>query len=107
MILRFLGTTPKSTHILSTLSSICEQIIHSYKLQGVLVPTDTSAIFKLFKELSHSGTETKPLAIVHDSLDQLSPTQYAHKLGWLPRERPQHCYIILSTLPDQNGNFDG
>ena len=105
LVLRFLGTTPKSTQILSVLSNISQHIAAEYHKEFATAQADKdlSSMTSQFLDMLQSGTESKPLVVILDSLDQLSPRNYAHKLGWLPRYVPEHCYIVVSTLPEHWG----
>jgi hypothetical protein len=55
----------------------------------------------LFAGLQTISTELKPLVILLDSLDQLSPSHQAHGLLWLPRTLPPNVHLVVSTLPDE------
>ena len=99
VVVRFLGTTPQSTGVMSVLHSICSQIAHNY--QADFTPSDViSVLVTRLTELLQCASAKKPLVLVLDSLDQLSAGHYAHKLSWLPWQLPQHCYVIVSTLPE-------
>ena len=42
---------------------------------------------------------TSPLVIMLDSVDQLSSSNNAHLMNWLPKITPQYIKIIISVLP--------
>ena len=46
------------------------------------------------------STPEKPLILFLDSLDQLSNSQNARNLIWLPPELPEHVYVITTTRPE-------
>ncbi len=102
VILRFLGTTQSSSNIRGTLQSICQQIQINYldKKDRSLVPDDWRKLIDQFQECLSLATETKPLLIFLDSLDQLSPQDSAHSLNWVPKVLPPWCTLVVSTLPD-------
>ena len=50
--------------------------------------------------LFQKATVQKPLVIVLDSLDQLSPSYGATRLTWLPKILPDNCHIIVSVISD-------
>ena len=66
------------------------------------VPDDVSPLCVFFKRLLMSATAEKPLVVFMDSLDQLSPTDGAYELSWLPIELPPHVKFVVSCalLPD-------
>ena len=105
VILRFLGITPKTSGIVQTLQSICEQIAFNYNID--LEPVDSvNDLMQQFAELLKCATQQKPLVIIMDSLDQMSSAHHAHKLSWLPKELPKHVYMVLSTLPSLHQILD-
>ena len=44
------------------------------------------------------ATVEKPLFIFIDALDQLSDSENAHNIGWIPNELQENVHIVLSTL---------
>ena len=106
MIIRFLGTTPDSSSVLPMLTSICKQICYNYDQPIENIPDELSPLVIHLKKLLTCATQEKPLVIVLDSLDQLSPADDAHQMAWLPVELPPHVKIILSVLPNYYGILD-
>ncbi|EDO37261.1 predicted protein, partial [Nematostella vectensis] len=98
VVLRFLGTTPKSSTIRRLMKSICEQIKCVYRLT-TSIPQGLKDMVELFPSLLASATAKRPLLVLLDSLDQLSPEDGARLLDWLPKHLPGHCKMIVSTLP--------
>ena len=43
----------------------------------------------------------KPLVLFLDALDQLSDSDNARNLIWLPAELPPHVRLVVSTLPGE------
>ena len=106
-ILRFLGTSADSSGICNVLKSIYMQIAHVYELD---VPfedlTDSNKLFRYFQVLLQQVSDKKkiqtcPLLLIIDSVDQLSPTDGAFSMTWLPRVCPPNTFIVLSTLPEE------
>ena len=84
---------------MSVLHSICSQIAHCYAT--TFEPSDViSVLITRLTTLLRCADARRPLVLVLDSLDQLSAGHYAHKLSWLPWQLPEHCYVIVSTLPE-------
>ncbi|CAH1790955.1 unnamed protein product [Owenia fusiformis] len=99
-VLRFLGTTPQSSSVRQTLSSICRQISEVYERDISAIPDDYSLLVSYFQELLNVATKENPLVLVLDSLDQLSSSHHAHGLSWLPKQLPVNVRVIISTLPE-------
>ena len=57
----------------------------------------------LLTKVSADHATEKPLVILLDSLDQLSPSDAAYSMGWLPKSCPENVYLIISTLTDMFG----
>ncbi|XP_050388645.1 NACHT and WD repeat domain-containing protein 2 [Patella vulgata] len=100
VILRFLGTTPRSSSIIPLLTSLCKQLSTVYLQDLDEIPSDLAPLTQHFKKLLSFVTEDKPLVIFLDSLDQLSGSEGAHQLTWIPTTLPEHARLILSTLPN-------
>lgn len=49
--------------------------------------------------VSEVGSQ-RPLILVLDSLDQLSPSRQATSFLWLPHTLPANVHVVVSTLPD-------
>ena len=98
-LVRFLGTTPKSSQLQTTLQSICKQIAVAYDRKDMLVcPVEFSSLVAHFHKCLTLGSSEKPLILFLDSLDQLSATNHAHKVSWLPVNPPPGCHIVVSTV---------
>ena len=103
LIIRFLGTTPDSSSIYPLLRTICTQISYNYDKPMDNIPIELSNLTNYFKKLLEAATTERPLFIILDSLDQLSPTNSAHSLSWVPLNLPKHVKIIVSTLTGYYG----
>ena len=111
LILRFLGISPSSSNVLQLLLSVCQQIEANYPEKVDADEMDKSNddfnhLITRFRDLLVRPTQQKPLLILLDSLDQLSPGYFAYKLNWIPRELPDNVYVLLSTLPEEHGILD-
>ena len=108
-IIRFLGTSALSLDIYQVLLNICLQLA---ALSGHVMET---VGFKNMKNLQDnmpryfrrvSTLLQKPVVILLDSLDQLSPAHNAYELQWLPTTLPQNFKLVVSTLPKEHGILD-
>lgn len=100
VVLRFLGTSPKSSSIRKLLFSICQQIAANYQQDlSSEVPWELNELLTFFNKRLEMIPKSKPLVLILDSLDQLSAENFAHKLNWLPKALPPHVTVIVSTLP--------
>ncbi|KAJ8374790.1 hypothetical protein SKAU_G00053700 [Synaphobranchus kaupii] len=101
VVQRLLGTSPLSSEIDSVLRSICFQVCGAV---GLSLPTSQTTnthedLVRFFHSLLAMVSEQgDSLLIVLDSLDQLSNTNHAHKLHWLPKDIPPNVQIVVSTL---------
>ncbi|KAJ1085603.1 hypothetical protein NDU88_005733 [Pleurodeles waltl] len=106
VVLRLLGTSPLSSQIHSVLVNICFQVCLAVDLpppstQATNSYNDTVRFFqRLLMDVSRRDKES--LVVIFDSLDQLSPSDGAHRLHWLPKECPPRVHIIVSTLPQES-----
>uniref|UniRef100_A0A8C4XB11 NACHT and WD repeat domain containing 1 n=1 Tax=Erpetoichthys calabaricus TaxID=27687 RepID=A0A8C4XB11_ERPCA len=101
-VLRLLGTSPGSSEVHSLLKSICFQICRVFELQ-LPAPYTTNNYEELVRFFNNSlvaisQKNGSPLVLILDSLDQLSPSNGAHRLHWLPKECPPKVHILVSTL---------
>lgn len=62
-----------------------------------LIPGDFPSIVAHFKLLLCRATSERPILIMLDGIDQLSPEDGASGVSWLPLQVPPHVKIILST----------
>ena len=97
IIYRFIGTTPNSSDERLLIESLCRQITRSYGDDETTVPTDYKELIQEFPKCLGLATAEKPLILFLDALDQLSGTDNAKKLIWLPPEIPDNVRIIVSS----------
>jgi hypothetical protein len=105
---RFIGTTSRSSNIMSLLQSLCGQIARAFDVEVNTLTregdekawSDMNGLSDIFRKCLELATVEKPVIVFLDSLDQLSVTDNARSLYWLPRELPDYCNIIVSSLPE-------
>lgn len=93
---RYLGTTPDSSSLAPLLTSICQQLSYTFMLPFEDIPDDLVPLTAHMKELLNQATESQPLMICLDSVDQLVGSQDGNKMSWMPTKLPPHCKIIVS-----------
>lgn len=108
VIYRFIGTTSASTNIISLLTGICSQIAKAFDvtLESLMEDGrekslyDVQLLTELLNKCLSLATDQKPLIIFLDALDQLSDTDNARALYWMPSVLPEHCRFVVSSLPE-------
>ena len=101
LMCRFCGTTPNSTSLGPLLKSICQQISYTYMLPFEDIPEDTVPVTAFLKELLKLASKDRPLMIFLDSVDELTGSQDANKMSWLPLSLPPHCKIVVSCTYEE------
>jgi hypothetical protein len=101
IVYRFIGVTPSSSEGRSLLYSLCREISRRYDLSDINLAIDYNGLVPELGKRMRQATADKPLILFLDSLDQLSDTQEARKLIWLPNELPEHVHVIVSIRPEQ------
>jgi WD40 repeat protein len=97
VVSRFIGATPSSSNIFSLLESLCRQIAEMYGTE-ITIPTEYKELVEEFHEVLGFATVDKPLILLLDALDQLSDTENAKKMQWLPTALPSQVKVIVSVL---------
>ena len=99
-IIRFLGTSPGASSIKKTYITIIRQIWENYghKPSALITYNQDFSFLRLYFEalLTKIDTEEKPLVMILDSVDQLSESDYAFEMKWLPLELPPNVHLIIS-----------
>jgi len=98
VIVRFIGATPESSDEGALLESVCRQVSRGYRADESTIPNDYKKLVEEFPKRLLLATSEKPLFIFLDALDQLSNTDNANSLIWIPRELPPHVHLVVSTL---------
>ena len=101
LMVRYCGTTPNSTALGPLLKSICQQICYTDMLPFEDIPDDTVPVTAYLKELLKLASEKRPLLIFLDSVDELTGSQDANKMSWLPLKIPPFCKIVVSCTYEE------
>jgi hypothetical protein len=115
IVYRFIGTTSNSSNIISLLQSICGQIAREYNvtLQSLAGEGKEKALYEMnglteiFRKCLALCSTQKPIALFLDALDQLSDSDNARDLYWVPRDLPPNAKIIVSALRELEGRLSG
>ena len=97
LVHRFIGVTPGSSDGRSLLDGLCHELSRRYGANEEDIPTDYRDLVPEFRKRMQLATADRPLILFLDSLDQLSTSQNARSLIWLPAELPEHVQVIAST----------
>jgi WD40 repeat protein len=97
IVYRFIGATPGSSDGRSLLESLCREISRRYGQSDADVPIDYRELVSELGKRMQLASAARPLVLFLDSLDQLSSSQGARSLIWLPSELPEHVSVIAST----------
>lgn len=62
------------------------------------IPDDLVPLTAHFKHLLTLATKDQPLLLFLDSVDQLTGTQDANKVSWLPTRLPPYCKVQKSLF---------
>ncbi|KAI1303164.1 NACHT and WD repeat domain-containing protein 2 [Halotydeus destructor] len=101
LVLRFLGTTPDSSSVIPTLTSMCQQLTYNYTMPMDQMPDDLIPLTFYYKQLLLHATYEQPLFIFLDSVNQLDgPNEVDVKLSWLTYELPEHVKLVISCVSD-------
>lgn len=66
------------------------------------IPDDLVPLTAYFKQLLTLSTKEMPLLLFLDSVDQLTGTQDANKVSWLPTRLPDNCKVIVSCACEES-----
>lgn len=108
LVHRFLGTTSNSSNVISLMQSVAGQIAQQFdtKLEDLTEAGNEKTLHEIygmsevFKRSLGLATSEKPVFLFLDALDQLSDTDNAKQLNWLPVELPENVKIVVSSLPE-------
>jgi hypothetical protein len=108
VVYRFLGTTSASSTVISLLQSVCGQVAEEFntslgKLAGEGRKDSLHDLFtmsEIFRQCLELASAEKPVVVFLDALDQLSDTDNAQALSWMPAELPFNAKLIVSALPE-------
>lgn len=108
IVYRFIGTSSRSSNIISLLQSVCGQITREYNTTIEAIAGegrekslyDLNGLTEILRKTLALATPEKPVLLFLDALDQLSDSDNARSLYWLPRELPQNIRMVVSSLPE-------
>lgn len=108
VVYRFIGTTSSSSNIISLLQGICGQIAKEFNMKLEWLAGEgrermlhkMNGITEIFRKCLALGTAERPVVICLDALDQLSDSDNARALHWIPRELSENTRFIVSSSPD-------
>jgi len=108
LVYRFLGTTSNSSNVISLMQSVSGQIAQGFdtELNALAGEGNEKALHEIygmtevFRKSLELATIEKPVVLFLDALDQLSDTDNAKHLNWLPAELPENVKIIVSSLSE-------
>ena len=98
IIQRFIGATPESTDIRTLLENLCREITRACNSDAATIPTEYKDLKEELPKRLELATPEKPLILFLDALDQLSATDNAHALNWLPSALPANVRVVVSVL---------
>ena len=101
---RFIGATPSSSDGRVLLESLCRQISRAYGRDETAVPSDYKELAEDFPRCLSFATQDKALIVFIDAVNQLSNSNDARNLSWLPADLPDYARIIVSTIPGECKN---
>jgi WD40 repeat protein len=122
---RYIGATPESSDGRSLLERLCNQIYNTFDFENQKqrklaeikkddedakqrrqevereyeIPMDFQKLSPIFRSFLSKIPSQEKLILFIDALDQLSDTDHARNLTWLPSELPRNIRVIVSTLP--------
>jgi len=97
IVYRFIGVTPGSSDGRSLLDSLCHELSRRYQADEATIPTNYRDLVPELRKRMQLASADQPLILFLDSLDQLSASQNARNLIWLPDELPENVSVIVST----------
>jgi WD40 repeat protein len=101
ILYRFIGATPESSNGRALLESLCKQISRRYQADEATLPLEYKDLVQEFSRRLALAESDRPLILFLDALDQLSDTDNARDLSWVPLQLPPHVHMILSILPGE------
>jgi len=97
VLARFIGGVPGCEDIGSILRDLIEDICRIYQAPPPQEMSSTKELNEAFDSILHLASEDKPLILFLDAIDQLSNSDNAWLLEWLPKELPSHTRMILTS----------
>jgi tetratricopeptide (TPR) repeat protein len=102
VIEHYIGSTPESADWRSVVRRVLEELKRAFDLAEEVPKEDGELRFALHEWL-HKFAYKRRVVLVLDALNQLSDSEAAGQLGWLPRTFPKGFLLLASTLagPDR------
>ena len=100
VIVRFIGTTPRTSDVRSLLVSLCQEVQALHPSEHEL-PAEAHALIEELHRQFQSATREQPLILFLDALDQLSDADNGRQLNWIPVQLPAYVKIVVSCLSDR------
>jgi tetratricopeptide (TPR) repeat protein len=112
----FVGASPDSTNHYRLLRNMCKELKRKFALEEELpqedkklsevfaqmltsvTATGSSSAWEQLSSNSHKQARVKRAIVLLDALDQLSPLEAAHGLGWLLDYVPRNVRLVVSSL---------
>lgn len=93
----FIGASPDSANHFRLLRNMCEELKRRFSLKDEIPQEDKKLSETLAMLLVSSSKDTLRIVLVLDALDQLSPVEVAHGLGWLLNYMPEKIRLVVSS----------
>ncbi|MFA5262262.1 MAG: AAA family ATPase [Opitutaceae bacterium] len=129
IIARYIGATPGSSDLIQLLRNLVAEIRRHYptpvategratiserpdatgaggkaKPGDAEIPFEINPLINAFHEALQRPTASQSLWIFLDALDQLTASNNAHSLAWLPAKLSEHVRLVVSAaLPSESG----
>ncbi|XP_067890505.1 NACHT and WD repeat domain-containing protein 2-like [Heterodontus francisci] len=97
IVSRFLSCPGNATSFQNVLTGICQQIAISYHKPMQIYSNNIEELMNCFVSLLEASSEQHPLTIMIDAVDQISESDSARALWWLPKTLPTFSKLIIST----------
>ena len=94
----FIGASPDSTNYVRLLRNMCEELKREFALEEEIPRDDKKLSETLAMLLAAVSRGKSRIVMVLDALDQLSPLEGAHGLGWLLDYMPEKARLVVSSL---------
>ena len=124
---RFIGATPESSDGRSLLEGLCRQLYRDFEFEKQKqrklaeikednedaqkrrqeiereyeIPTEFQKLSPTFRDFLSKIPSQEKFILFIDALNQLSDTDHARNLTWLPSQLPGNVRVIVSTLPGE------
>jgi len=98
MLSYFVGASPSSSDYRRLLRTICGELKRELSLEDEIPEEDEKLSETLATFLHAAAHKRGRVVLVIDALDQLSPLEGAHGLGWLLDYIPEQARLVVSAL---------